>query len=159
MRIDTIEDLSEILDEATHDCVFEHSGESCPECGEHHKQYESLPDRPLTNADYQTISEGGLLVKPVYRVHLEGVEFPGGYIKVAPAIFIVSSDDVLHYIEYRYGSGWVRAERHEIEFDPKASEEDIMERIYEKSDEIQDRIINRVSNLEGIPTIDNDPRP
>lgn len=76
-------------------CIPEHIDETrCPECGQNHKEYGTLPEERLSPADLNVLLEIDSLdaLMPIFKVHGEDEE--GYYMKVIPALVVVSGQTV-----------------------------------------------------------------
>lgn len=146
--LNTDKSTRELLEAVVHDCAVQHVGETtCPECGEHHKQIESLPDRPLHSFDMESASTGGLQIRPAFRLHLDGPDLPAGYLKFAPSILLAHSR-TFRLVEFSVEAGWVVVEKHNVDNDLNA-----------ETEAVRQRVIKRLSDEVDLPMIDNDPRP
>lgn len=90
-------------------CIPEHVGEArCPECGENHKEYGTLPERVLSPIDLDDIlgidSVDALM--PIFKVR--GEDEDGYYMQVVPALVVVSGDTVrVVWLNPNTDHGWV----------------------------------------------------
>ena len=90
-------------------CIPEHVGEArCPECGENHKEYGTLPERVLSPIDLDDILEIDSVdaLMPIFKVRGEDEE--GYYMQVVPALVVVSGDAVrIVWFNPNTDNGWV----------------------------------------------------
>lgn len=90
-------------------CIPEHVGEArCPECGENHKEYGTLPERVLSPIDLDEILEIDSVdaLMPIFKVRGEDEE--GYYMQVVPALVVVSGDTVrVVWFNPNTDNGWV----------------------------------------------------
>lgn len=90
-------------------CIPEHVGEArCPECGENHKEYGTLPERVLSPIDLDDILEIDSVdaLMPIFKVRGEDEE--GYYMQVVPALVVVSADTVrIVWFNPNTDNGWV----------------------------------------------------
>lgn len=90
-------------------CIPEHVGEArCPECGENHKEYGTLPERVLSPIDLDDILEIDSIdaLMPIFKVRGEDEE--GYYMQVVPALVVVSEDTVrVVWFNPNTDIGWV----------------------------------------------------
>lgn len=76
-------------------CIPEHAGEAqCPDCGENHKEYGTLPENTLspTNLDPVLELDSVDALMPIFKVH--GEDDDGYYMKIVPALVVVSGATV-----------------------------------------------------------------
>lgn len=90
-------------------CIPEHVGEArCPECGENHKEYGTLPNRVLSPIDLGDILEIDSVdaLMPIFKVRGEDEE--GYYMQVVPALVVVSGDTVrIVWFNPNTDNGWI----------------------------------------------------
>lgn len=90
-------------------CIPEHVGEArCPECGENHKEYGTLPERVLSPIDLDDILEIDSVdaLMPIFKVRGEDEE--GYYMQVVPALVVVSGNTVrVVWLDPNTDHGWV----------------------------------------------------
>jgi hypothetical protein len=90
-------------------CIPEHVGEArCPECGENHKEYGTLPERVLSPIDLDDILEIDSVdaLMPIFKVR--GEDEDGYYMQVVPALVVVSGDTVrVVWLNPNTDHGWV----------------------------------------------------
>lgn len=90
-------------------CIPEHVGEArCPECGENHKEYGTLPERVLSPIDLDDILEIDSVdaLMPIFKVRGEDEE--GYYMQVVPALVVVSGDTVrIVWFNPNTDNGWI----------------------------------------------------
>ena len=137
----------EVMRNLVRDCSVEYSEtDQCPECGSRHAVIDSLPDRPLHAQDMKAIGEGGLPIKPAFRLHMEDASLPFGYAKYAPAVFVLTDGEV-KLLNYGPDTGWVVIEEADAGGQPNQATEPLRE-----------DYLAEISASHDLPTIDNDPR-
>jgi hypothetical protein len=90
-------------------CIPEHVGKArCPECGENHKEYGTLPERILSPIDLDDILEIDSVdaLMPIFKIR--GEDEDGYYMQVVPALVVVSGDTIrVVWLNPNTDHGWV----------------------------------------------------
>lgn len=135
-------------------CVQDHFDvDPCPNCGTHHKPFESLPSTMFTHEHFQALGEIDAIdgVKPIFRIHLEEEDDPSDYFKASPLITLINGDTIRVLWFEPDHDAWVVVDRVEEPEDTFAHADEI-------SDEYR-HLTTEIYNDLGYSIIDNDPRP